>query len=241
MKNKKTIIITIAIILLIILILMINILDKPKEEKQPQSQEEVNLLKDYSSIDALFAFSGTYMKNNYIIVMNVISNKNINFTVTDGKNFSSLTLELDRNNHLVNQEELMNIEKLSIKITKVEDGIKIESSSEIEESIFNELSNTYSEREFKAKGWSGYYVKDNNIIIIDEYDDGMMYLSIDEINYSNYFDTFNQEQITLEEAFTGGLETVTIKKTDNGIVLKSNKKGDKYLFARISGEYNKEN
>ena len=46
----------------------INILEKTKKEVKDEI-EEVNLLKDSSKIDALFAYSGTYIKNSFVIVM----------------------------------------------------------------------------------------------------------------------------------------------------------------------------
>lgn len=244
MKNKKNIIITVSIIVLIIGILLLNILDNPNDEKKEQKPKiAVNVLYDKSPIDALFAFSGTYIKNQYIISMNVVSNENISMTVTDGERFATLTLELDKNNILVNQEELMEIEKLNLKIVKTETGIKVTSTSEVEDSIFNDLSDTYETVPLEDKKWSGYYTNEekSSSIIIDEYSEGIIYIAIDSIYYTNYVEKYDTEKIILEEANTKDDEEITIEKTENGVKIISNKKGDKYLFNKVIGEYVKEN
>ena len=141
MKNKKNIFITIGIVALIILILAINILDTPKT-KEIVNQEETqktNIVKDYSKLDALFAYSGTYVRDNYLIIMNISSKTTIDLTITNGESFATITLELDSNNYLVNQEALMDVEKVNIKIYKTKTGINLIASTKIEESIFYNL------------------------------------------------------------------------------------------------------
>lgn len=242
MKDKKNIFITIGVITLIIIILVINILETPKTKEttnQTKPQKE-NVVQDYSKLDALFAFSGTYVKDQYLIVMNISSKKTIDLTITDGKNFSTITLELDSNNYLVNQEELIEVEKVNIKIAKTKEGIDLTASSKIEESIFYELSGVFKTEKINDNNWSGYYTYKDTSIIIDEYGDGLIYLYIDSINYTNYIDKYEKGKIILEEKFPEGTEKVTIEKTKDGIKLSSNKQGSKYIFGNISGEYKKQ-
>lgn len=242
MKNKKEIFITIGIVALIILILAINILDTPKTKEivnQEQTQK-TNIVKDYSKLDALFAYSGTYVRDSYLIIMNISSKTTIDLTITNGESFATITLELDSNNYLVNQEALMDVEKVNIKIYKTKTGINLIASTKIEESIFYNLSGEFKTDNFNDNNWSGYYTNEDTSIIIDEYGENLIYLYIDSIEYSNYIDTYEKDKITLEEAYLEGTEKITIEKTENGIKLSSNKEGDKYLFSSVSGEYKKQ-
>ena len=239
-RSKKSIIISISVAILLIIILTINILEKPKKEVKDEI-EEVNLLKDSSKIDALFAYSGTYIKNSFVIVMNVTSKETIDFTITNGKDFINTTLELDKDNNLINKEKFKEDETATIKLTKIKEGLKIETSTKKEDSIFKKIANTYEISKIKDTGWSGYYEKDGNYIIIDEYDEKTIYLSVKEIDYVIYIEDYDKDKIVLEEAFLSGVEKVTITKTKKGINISSNKKGNKYLFAKVSGEYEKKN
>lgn len=237
--KKKNILITIGIIALISIILAINILDKPPVKEMITTSEIENVVKNFSKMDALFAFSGTYVKDNYLIIMNISSKQTIDLTVTDGMVFSTITLELDKDNYLVNQEDLMEIEKVNIKISKKKDGIEINSSSEIKDSIFYDLSGTYETEKITDNNWSGYYTYKDTSIIIDEYGKDMIYLYIDSINYSRYIDDYEKDKIVITEAFKDEAEKITIEKTKDGIKLTSNKSGNQYIFGSISGNYTK--
>lgn len=239
-RSKKSIIISISIAIFLIIILTINILEKPKKPVK-EEVEEINLLKNSSKIDALFAYSGTYLKNSYVIVMNVTTKETIDFTITNGTDFINTTLELDEENNLVNKDKFEEDETATIKLTKTKEGLKIETTTKKEDSIFKKIANTYEMSKIKDHGWSGYYEKDDNYIIIDEYDENTIYLSIKELDYAIYIEDYNEEKIVLEEAFLNGVEKVTITKTKKGINISSNKKGNKYLFAKVSGEYEKKN
>lgn len=144
----------------------------------------------------------------------------------------------DDTNRITHQDDIFN-EKYSVTITYTDDGIAIKASSNLEDSILNDINGSYKRKQFTSSGWNGLYENGTTKICISEVDKNEISMSITQ-GYSIYvikFSDYTKQKIEYNDTSFGEEENIKITKTTQGIKVNANTTEEDALLNKISGEY----
>lgn len=210
-----------------------------KENDNTGSSTDDNSNKESEMVNSLLEYSGVYTNGTTEITLSVSGNSWIDCTVISGDSYNTASFELDDSGKLVYEDLGFEDEEIDMNITKSGNTIQVTASSDNATSIYNNINGTYTLKEFTNNNWSGYYVNGNTEIIIDEYKQDSIILTISKefSTYSVPVSGFTSETINYNGESFGETDIINIKKTENGFTLTASSSEADGFLNEINGDY----
>ena len=189
------------------------------ESNEEEEEENTNSSHEYASL-----WNGEYTDDygNKITIYrdgkNTVCVKMLSSQGMSSQNFEGI--EVTSENQLEYEETFFG-DTTSFIIEKISNNKwNVKASSTDEENICNVISGTYVKKEYDEKGWSGRYIAGEDTIILSEYMEGKMIISINSY-WQRYLHDFDSEVVTYEDSFFDSEEKIVIIKTNDGIIIES--------------------